>query len=72
MRITIEGKEIKEGKIVNFLARHLKRFSVILSTGKVINICHYRSEHLICSNYRGILSKKEQKEYNEIVSILER
>ena len=72
MRITIEGKEIKESIIGKFLARHLKSFSVILGTGKVINICHYRSKGTICSYYNSELNKAEKMEYNDIIGILEK
>ena len=67
MRITIEGKEIKEGFIGRTLAKHLKHFSVILSTGKVIDIYHNLLSRgsepiailvLIANQFRIILQSK--------------
>lgn len=69
MRITIEGKEIKEGFIGRTLAKHLRHFSVILSTGKVIDIYHYKREKSILSVNKE-LSGIEKKEYNDIISII--
>lgn len=72
MKIIIEAREIQESIVGKFLARHLRRFSVILSTGKVIDICHYRSKRSICSSYKDELSTAEKREYNDIICILEK
>ena len=72
MNIIIEAREIKDGIVGKFLARNMKRFSVLLSTGKIVDIYHYKSKNTIFSANKEILSIEEEKEYNKVIDIIKR